>query len=280
MIRIVTDSTCDLPKGWFGTYDLHAVPINIHFGQETYLEGENIDPSTFYRKVAEGRVFPKTSQPSVGQFLTAYRKVAKPGDQILSIHVTGKLSGTVRSAEMAAAELRGEMDVTVFDSLCGSAAMGYMCVEAAEMARKGKGLSEILHRLQEIRPRVRIFLALENLEYARRSGRVGALGAALASMLNVKPIIVLNEGKLEAKERVRTRKKALDRIVEMMEEAVGTKAPVNMAVIHAEIPKEAQDLLERSKNTFNCREIFASDLATSIAVQLGPGTLGLVGYQV
>lgn len=280
MIRIVTDSTCDLPKDWLKTYDLHIVPININFEKESYLEGQTIDPPTFYRKVAEGSVFPKTSQPSVGQFTTVYRKVAKPGDQILSIHVTGKLSGTVRSAEMAREELKGEMEVQVFDSLCGSAAMGYMCVEAARMAGQGKSLSDILRRLEEIRPRVRIFLTLQNLEYARRSGRVGALGAALASLLNVKPIVALEDGLLEAKEKVRTRKKAVDRMIEMMAESIGTSAPVNLAVIHAEAHGEAQELAEESRNVFKAKEFFISDMATSLAVHFGPGTLGLVGYQL
>ncbi|MBI2846144.1 MAG: DegV family protein [Chloroflexi bacterium] len=280
MIRIVTDSTCDLPQDWFQTYNLHVVPINIHFGQEAYLEGQTIDPPSFYRKVAAGSEFPKTSQPSVGQFTTAYRQVAKPGDQILSIHVTGKLSGTVRSAEMAREELKGEMDIQVFDSLCGSAAMGYMCVEAAQMAGEGKSMAEIIRRLEEIRSRIHIFLTVENLEYAKRSGRVGALGAALASFLNVKPIIVLEDGVLEAKERVRTWRKAVDRMVEMMGEAVGSSAPVNLAVIHAEAHDEAQKLAEDSRKLFNAQTFFVSDLATSIAVQLGPGTVGLVGYQI
>lgn len=280
MIRIVTDSTCDLPSDWLTTYGLHVVPINIHFEQEAYLEGQTIDPATFYRKVAEGDIFPKTSQPSVGQFTTAYRQVAQPGDQILSIHVTGKLSGTVRSAEMAREELKGELEVNVFNSLCGSAAMGYMCVESARMAREGKSIADILRRLEEIRPRVRIFLTLDNLEYARRSGRVGALGAALASLLNVKPIVALEDGLLEAKERVRTRKKAVDRMVEMMAQATGTSAPVNMAVIHAQIPGEAQQLAEEARKVFNPKEFFITELATSLAVHFGPGTLGLVGYQV
>lgn len=280
MIKIVTDSTCDLPADWFSEYDITVVPINIQFGTETYLEGITIDQSTFYEKIAKTGIFPTTSQPSVGQFTEVYHRLAKEADSIISIHVTGKLSGTCQSAEMAKAEVAEEVEVHVFDSLGGSAGLGFMCLEASRLSREGRSVEEILSRLEGMRERINIFLTLNTLEYVRRSGRVGALKFAFGSILNMKPVVVLEKGFLEAKENLRSRKKALNRLLELTEEAVGTSKPINLAVIHAQAPKEAEEMLERAKTIFNCQETFIADLATSLAVQFGPGTVGLVSYQV
>ncbi len=277
MLRIVTDSTCDLPADWYERYGIDVVPINIQFGAETFAEGVDIDRATFYRKIADAGSLPTTSQPSVGQFMEAYRRIAGDGDPILSIHVTGKLSGTTRSAEMAREELAGQAEIYVVDSLCGSAAMGYMCVEARQLAEEGLPAEEIVARLEARRPHINIFLTLDTLEYARMSGRVGTLGAALGSLLNVKPVVALEDGLLEAKERVRTRGKSLDRLLELMADRVGT-SPVKLAVMHAEAIEEAGALLEKAMDMFSADEGFVTDMATSLAVQFGPGTVGLVSY--
>ena len=280
MIKIVTDSTCDLPAHLMREYDIKVVPINIQFGSETFAEGVTIDPDTFYRRISVEGVFPTTSQPSVGEFVRAYRELAGEAATIISIHVTGKLSGTCQSAEMAKREVADQIEVQVFDSLGGSSGLGFMCLEAARLIQAGKSVEEIIGRLEVMRERISLILTLETLEYTRRSGRVGALKFALGSVLNIKPIIVLQEGILEVKENPRSRKKALSRLLELTEETVGTSKPVSLAVIHAQRPEEAQELLGRAKGIFNCQEFFTQDLATSLAVQFGPGTLGVVAYQV
>ncbi len=281
MIKIVTDSTCDLPPDYIEQHDITVVPVNIQFGDETYRDGVDIDRDTFYRKIDETGTIPTTSQPSVGQFLEVYKRLAEEGaTDIVSVHVTGKLSGTVRSAEMAAKEIADKVRVHVFDSLAGTSALGYMAVEAARAARAGATVREILKRLEVIRERVRLTLTLVDLRFARMSGRVGKLQSALASLLNMKAIIVLNDGILEMKEKIRTTRRATERMLEIMVEELGTTEPVNMAVVHAIAPEEGRQLLEKVKNTFNCKELFLTDLATSLAVHFGPRTLGLVGYRI
>ena len=280
MIKVVTDSTCDLPQELIEQHDITVVPVNIQFGNETYRDGVDIDRDTFYRKIEEMGVIPTTSQPSVGQFLEVYRKLASQADDIIYIHVTGKLSGTCQSAMMAAKEVADQVRVHVFDSLAGTSGLGYMAMEAARAARAGASMEQILKRLEEIRERMNLFLTLVDLRFARMSGRVGRLQSALASLLNVKAIIGLEDGLLEMRQRVRTTARAIERMVEMMVEAVGTKDPVNMAVVHAQAPEEGRKLLEKVKTIFNCQEIFLADLAASLAVHFGPGTLGLVGYKV
>jgi DegV family protein with EDD domain len=277
MIRIVTDSTCDLPDEWMKEHNIHVVPIHIQFGTETFRDRETIDKATFYGRIAREGALPKTSQPPPGDFIEAYRKLAAEADEIISIHVTGKLSGTCASAKMAAESVADRIKVHVFDSLAGSSILGYMCLEAAQMVQAGKSAAEILKRLEVTRPRANIFLTLANLKFAQMSGRVGKLQGALASLLNVQPIVRLEDGLLDMAERVRSRKKSVERIIEMARERVGD-APVHLAVLHAEAFDEGTELLEQAKRVFKYREAFVHDLALSLAVQFGPGTLALSTY--
>lgn len=281
MIRIVTDSTCDLPQRYIDRHGIRVVPIVIFFGEEVFLDGVTIDGPTFYRMIEERQVLPKTSQPSPGDFATVYREIAasESVDHILSIHVTGKLSGTCRSAQMAADMVKDEVAVEVFDSLGGSAGMGYMCVEAARMAEAGASLQDIVARLEYIRGEVNLFLALAELRFAQMSGRVGRLQGTLASLLDVKPIIFLEDGIIDARERVRTRRRAIERMLELTAERVADH-PINLGVVHAGAHEEAAALLSKAQAMYNCQECYVSELALGLAVQFGPGTMGIVTYRV
>ena len=280
MIKIVTDSTCDLPPEFFRQYEIAVVPINILFGSESYLDGVTIDRATFYRKIEELGIVPKTSQPSAGQFEEAYSRLADQGaTDIISLHVGAKMSGTFQSAEMAKEMVAGRVRVHTFDSAGGSAGMGFMVLEALRMVGAGKTVADILARLETIRPRINILLTVRDLRFAQMSGRIGKLQASLSSLLHIKPIIVLRDGLLSVGDKVRTQSKAVDQMVKLMTERVGTLAPVNLAAIHAEAPEAAQALLERARILFDCRESFVTDLAASLAVHFGPGTVGLVAYQ-
>jgi len=282
MIKIVTDTTCDLTPAMWKEYDITPVPINIQFGTENYHEGVDIDHELFYRKIEELGIIPTTSQPSVGEFAEVYRRLAREegADTIISAHVTGKLSGTYQSAQMAAQEVSDDVKVYAYDSMAGAALLGLMCMEASQMARAGKSPEEIIARLDEIRSRMSVLLVLENLEYSRKSGRVGGLKAALASLLNVKPIINLEDGLLDVSESVRTRKKSLDRLLEIAEERVGFSNLINMGVVHARAPEVGQEMLDRATERFSCQEAYVTDLCASLTVHFGPGTIGLCFYEV
>lgn len=278
MIRIVTDSTCDLPEARLAKLGVVVVPININFGMQEYHEGEDLGYGDFCRLVDELGQVPTTSQPSPGRFAATYRELAAQGATvILSLHVTGKLSGTVQSATVAADMVKDEVDVRVFDSLAGSAGMGFMVLEALDLLERGAGAEEVLARWTAIRGTLRIFFALDTLKYAWMSGRVGALQSTLAALLQVKPIIVLNEGALILGERVRTRKAAMDRLLDLAAAAMGDQ-PVNLAIVHAEAPAAAASLLAAAQASFHCHTVFTAHLATSLVANLGPGTLGVVVY--
>ncbi len=278
MLRIITDGAADLPPKWEKEFGIDIIPINIHFGEKTYLQFTEMGFEDFYNMVGKTKDFPKTSQPTPHQFVEFYKKIAEPGDTILSMHVTSKLSGTYASAVAAAEEVKDINNVVTFDSEGGSMGLGYMCRTARQMERAGKSVEEIVQHLEALREKVLIILTLDTLEYAKRSGRVGTLSAALASVLNVKPIAVLKDGVIDMVDKVRTRRVALEKVLQMGEEAYGGDQPVYMAVVHARDAKSGQSLLDEAEKRFNVKDSVMTDLSISLAIQFGPGTLGLVLY--
>lgn len=281
MIRIVVDSTCDLPAESLEQHNISVVPINIQFGAESYEDGVTLDRAGFYAKVEELGTLPTTSQPSAGQFAERYRRLAEGGaTDIISVHVTAKLSGTLQSAELAKEMVEGQVRVHPFDSACASAGLGFMAVETARMADRGSSVAEILARLETMRAQMNLVFTLKELRFAQMSGRVGKLQGSLASLLDIKPIVLLEDGIVDVIEQVRSRRKAIDHLLEIMVERVGSSVPVNLAVIQADTPQEGHQLLERARSLFNCRETFVTNLTTTLLVHLGPGTLGLIAYPV
>ena len=279
MLRIVTDGAVDLPQEWYEQYDIQRIPINIHFGEEkTFIQDEELSMDEFYKLVdSKSLPHPKTSQPSPHQFVEFYKKIAQPGDTILSVHITSKLSGTYASSVAAAGEVKGTYNVVSVDTLSGSMATAFMCRSARQMERAGKSVDEIVKFIEGVRSKAMIILTLENLDYARRSGRVGTLSAALASVLNVKPIAVLKDGLVEMTDKVRTRKAAIARVLELAKEPYGD-APVHIGVVHARDIASGQMLMEEAKKVFNVKESFLTDLSISLAINFGPGTVGIILY--
>lgn len=273
MIKIVTDSTCDLPNGWLTRHNITVVPVNIQFGQETFREGIEISPEMFYQRISEAGVLPTTSQPSVGEYCRVYETLVADGSEILSVHLTSKLSGTWQTAQLAAKQLANKASITVVDSFTGSVGLGLMVKGAVELATAGYSTKEIAARLETRRAQIHVFIMLKDLRYARMSGRVGRIRESLASLLNLKPIIGVADGALVSLDRVRGQKYGLERMVTLAVEAVGD-TPVNVGVSHAVCPPQAKTLLAQISARLNCRETFVAELATSLAVHFGPGTVG------
>jgi DegV family protein with EDD domain len=277
MLRIMTDGAVDVPPAWEKEYDIQIIPINMHFGEKTFLQYVDMDFDAFYKEVGTNKNHPKTSQPSPHQFTEYFKKNYQKGDDILSIHVTSKLSGTYASCVIAAQELKGEYNVTPFDSASGTMGTAFMCRTARKMANAGKSMEEIVKHLETMRGRTHIVLTLDTLEFAKRSGRVGTLSAALASVLNVKPIARMQDGLVHMVEKVRTRKAALARVIEMGREIVGDQ-PVAIGVVHARDLESGKFLLDEAKKKFNVKESEMTDLSVSLVINFGPGTVGLVLY--
>lgn len=277
MLHIVTDGAADFPQGWLERYRVAVIPINIQMKGRTYLQGVDVNDEDFYRFVEQEQVIPKTSQPSPQQFVAFYRRIAQPGDTVLSLHVTSRLSGTFHSAIQAAKELADEIKVVPFDSLGGSAGLAFMCRDARVMADAGATLEQILARLAWLRERISVVLTLDNLTYARLSGRVRATQALAASLLRVKPVVELRNGFLDMVDKVRTRSRSLEAVVQRVKAKMGA-SPVHVAVVHARAPQAAQWLHERVRQVFNVRELITTNLSIAVACHLGPGTAGVVAY--
>jgi len=279
MLKVIADSTCNLSQEIIDEYDIRIAPIPIQFGDETFEEGVDIDRDLFYKKIEETGIMPTSSQPTPAWFGRYYKELHQQGHSILVITITGKHSGTFNSATVAKS-LAPEADVHVFDSKSISLGTGWMVLEAVRAIKAGVAQSDVVSRIEAIRERARLFMTPATLKYLQMSGRVGTLQGALASLLSIKPIIQLKDGLLEVRENVRTRGKALDRIVDRLEEAVGTTAPVNLAVIHARAREEGLSVLDRAKDVFNIQETLFGDLVASLAVHGGPGIIGIFAYPI
>lgn len=279
MLRIVMDSAGEIPEEWRLEYEVEVIPVNIQFEDKTYQQGVDLSNDDFYRLADSSGVIPKTSQPTPQQFVEFYQRIARASDTVLSLHVTGKLSGTLNSAILAAQELKNQLNIIPFDSGSGSAALGFMCREARQLDRAGASIQIILARLNTIRQNVHVILTLDTLEYARRSGRVKALPAALAALIKIKPIIILKDGALDMKERVRTRQRAINRVLEIIHQRVDNRL-VNVAVVHSQSLEVARQLMHKVKETLHVNEAIISDLSIGVAANLGPGTVGIIAYAV
>jgi DegV family protein with EDD domain len=277
MIKIVIDSTADVPKALQEQYDMRVVPINIQFAQETYREGLDMDRPTFFRELEV--CMPTSSQPAPGQFVEVFKPLVAQGHSVITVVVTSKHSGTYQSAMLAKAMLP-DADIEVFDSLSISMGTGYHALAAARAAEQGKSMAETLQLLEGIRARTNLYFTPATLKYLQRSGRVSNLAGTLLSLLSVKPIIKTENGTLAVCEKIRTRTRSLDRLVELTAEAVGTTEPVKLAVIHAEAHQEAEALRVRLEKDFHCDEMHVVDLACSLTVHGGPGIIGIVSYKV
>lgn len=279
MLRIVIDGAADIPPEWASKYDIQTLPLHVRFGEETYTPGPGFSKDDFYRLVDEKKIIPKSSLPSIGQIKDFFYTVAKKGDTILSINISSKLSGTCGTVQMAAGELVNDFNIVVFDSMAGSAAQAFMAREARLMDCAGAAMPEIMRRLEWIRQHINIIFTINTLEFAYLSGRINALQKLVVAALNIKPIIVLNEGLLDISDRVRTRKKSIERVLQKLYERIENK-PVNLAIVHAADPQSAEALLDQVRSMFNIREFFVAELSIPVAVNLGQGAVGLVAYPV
>jgi DegV family protein with EDD domain len=279
MLKIVMDSAGEIPQEWRSEYDVDVIPVNIQFENKTYQQGVDLSNDDFYRLADSTGVIPKTSQPTPQQFVEFYQRIAQASDTILSLHVTSKLSGTFNSAILAAQELKDKLRIIPYDSGSGSAAMGFMCKEARQLDRAGATLQAILARLDAIRQNVNIVLTLDSLKYARRSGRVKALQAALAALVKIKPVIILKDGALDVGEKVRTRQRAINRVLEIIHQRVDNRL-VNVAVVHSQSLEAAKQLIMKVNETLHVNEAIISELSIGIAANLGPGTIGIIAYAV
>lgn len=279
-IRIVTDSTADLSPQIRQQYGIEMVPLTVHFGSETFLDGVTMDSEAFWRKLRESPHHPSTAQPSPGDFLEVYRRIHAEGEEILSIHISGNLSGTVGSAQVAA-QMLPEARIAVVDTRSVSMGIGMVCIEAARLAREGKPVDEIVPVIRGICDRMHIFFTIDTLEFLQRNGRIGRAQALLGGLLGIKPILQVDrDGFIAPADKVRGRSRVLPRTLELMQERVPAGRRIKVAVLHARAPADAQALLDEIGRVYEIAEHYVGEIGAVVATHGGPGTLGAAFYEV
>jgi DegV family protein with EDD domain len=275
-VRIVTDSTCDLPAETIARYGIHVIPLYINVGNQGYLDGIDISRGEFYTRLPFFPTHPSTAVPSTERFIAAYHALADEGaSEVLSIHISTTLSGVLNVASVSAQETT-YTHVTVFDSRQLSLGTGFLVETAAKMAAVGNSIAEILHTLNEQVKRIRVFAALDTLEFLKRSGRMNRYLAGLATLLQIKPIMTMHDGK-PGSERVRTQDRALKRVVEMLAEA-GPMERVAMVHTHASQEILAQ-LHSMAAHLLPLGPILTVDITPVIGAHIGPGAVGFAVVQ-
>lgn len=275
-IRIVTDSNCDLPKDLVNQYGITVVPLYINIGTDSYLDGVEISREAFYQGLPTFRMHPTTSVPSPGQFLEAYQRLANEGaTQILSIHISKTLSAVANSARLAA-EGTDTVVVTVYDSGQLTLGTGLQVVAAAQAAAEGRTVEEILRMLEELGPRIHVFAVLDTLEFMRRSGRLSRFQFGLGSLLQVKVIIMMHDGEVSI-ERVRTRKRAVERMIALVRELLPLE---ELAVVHTHSPSQAAALREQAAALFPGNQVpLFAEVTPVIGAHIGPGAVGFAAVR-
>ena len=276
-VTIVTDSTAGLPADLAARHGLRVIPVWVHSGERSYRDGVDLMPNQFYPMQAGAPALPTTSQPSVGEFLEVYRELAREAEAIVSVHISTELSGTVASA-LAARQMFHDVPVHVVDSRSTSIGLGLIALAAAHAAAAGQDGKQVAAAAKRLVPRTNVIFVVDTLEYLRKGGRIGGAAALAGSLISVKPILHIHEGRIDALDKVRTRRKALDRLMGIIAERVRGTGPIHAAVVHAAAPAKAKALSDRLARAFDCAELHVAEFSPAIGAHVGPGTVGVAFY--
>ncbi|GLI84171.1 hypothetical protein ANABIO32_18710 [Rossellomorea marisflavi] len=275
-IKIVTDSTADLSEDMIGELDIQVVPLSIFIEGETYLDRVDLSPEMFLEKMKASDELPKSSQPSAGVFAELYDELGKDGSKVISIHMTGGMSGTVRSAE-SAAEIT-DTDVTVVDSRFISRGLGFQVIEAARLAREGKGVEEILKAITEIREKTQLYVVVDTLENLVKGGRIGKGKAMIGSLLNIKPIASLAGGEYTPVAKVRSHTQVVKFLVQQFMEDVKGKTIKGVGLCHADGLALAQNLKSKIAEKTGYDQFDIGVTTPIISTHTGIGAIGFTYY--
>ncbi len=271
-IRVVTDSTSDLPAELAQRWHITVLPCYVIQGDVTYKDGVDLSHDQFYRLLTSGSRPPTTAQPSTADFQQVYQELLDQGHQIISIHVSGKLSGTLNSAEQAKASLAEAAPIEIIDSQLASIPLGLAVVAAAEQAEQADSYQQVAGKVRQDLPLTHCFFLLDTLEYLQKGGRIGRAQAFLGSMLSVKPILKLQEGEAHPVERPRTWDRGVRRMLELVREL----APVRkLAVIHSTDPERAAVLREQLSDLLPADQVISTRFGPTLGTYLGPNALGV-----
>ncbi|MEM8861543.1 MAG: DegV family protein [Chloroflexota bacterium] len=272
-VAVVTDSTSCLTPELIEKYNIHVIPLLVNWDEESLKDGIDITPDQFYSRLSKSSSMPATSQPSAGEFVELYEKVAESAESIVSIHISSELSGTYQSA--LAAQGMVEVPVELIDSRTTATPLGMMVIEAAKAVANGATAAEAGDAAKALIGNASIYFVVDTLEFLHRGGRIGGARRMIGSILNVKPILTIDDGKVESHASVRTKKKAMKAMIDTVTEKLGGKSPKYIGVIHSSAADEAAKLSSMMETQFGSAEVIEADLTPVIGTHVGPRCVGL-----
>jgi len=273
-VAIVTDSTSYIPKELVKKYNIAVAPQILIWGGETFEDGVDIQPEEFYNRLKKASVMPTTSQVTIAAFHQIFQQLVDEGCEVLAVLISKLVSGTIDSAIQARDMLPGA-PIEIVDSRSTAMALGFQVLSVARLLEQGASMAEAKALAEKSIEHVGVVFAVDTLEFLHRGGRIGGGQRFLGSALNIKPILELTGGRVEAVERVRTRRKSLLRLVEIVEERIGGRKPVRLASLHANAPEEAREILEIANQRIGAIETVFSEVSPVVGTHAGPGTVGL-----
>ena len=273
-VAIVVDSTAYIPEELIKKYQIHVIPQILHWGKHSFLDGIDIKPTDFYQRLQVASVIPTTSQPSAGEFTDFLKELSKKADSILAILISDKLSGTLDSAYSAKDMLPG-VQIEIVDSMSTSMGLGWIALAAARAAGQGKPFEDVVQLTQSLVPKSRVVFIVDTLEYLHKGGRIGGAKRLMGSVLSVKPLLHLQDGRIEPLASPRTKQKAVAQMLGIIEDEIKGQNNVRMAIINALADEEASRLLEVIQERFSPIELIQADMSPVIGTHVGPGTVGV-----
>ena len=265
-----------MPKECIQQYNISVTPLSVIWGNEICRDGVDILPGEFYKRLVDSKIMPTTSQVTPAAMQSTFQTLLEQGYNVLGIFLSSKISGTVQSAMQARDRIAGAQDkIVIVDSLGTTMAMGLPVLTAARAAQAGEALAACQKIAEQACANSGVLFVVETLEFMRRGGRIGGAQALLGTVLNIKPVLEMREGRIEAVEKVRTKQKAIRHMLDVVGERLKSQSPISLAVTHASAEAEALSMLETARARFNPIETFSCPLSPVIGAHVGPGTLAL-----
>lgn len=278
-VAVVTDSTAYLSPDALDGLQVPVIPLWLIWDEDRYRDGVDIDPEAFYERLQDARTFPTTSQPSVGEFVDFYRRVADEmaTDTIVGAFISSGISGTVSAARSAKKQVP-ELNITVIDSRSTAMGLGFVTLAAARVAAAGGAVEDVVAAARRVRENLTVLFVVDTLEYLHRGGRIGGAKRLLGSALNIKPLLDLESGRVEPLCQVRTKRRAVKRLLNVASERLDGAAMAEACVVDIDAPEEGDDLIQRVADRFAPDQIYRSAVSPVIGAHAGPGTVGLGFY--
>jgi DegV family protein with EDD domain len=275
MIAIVTDSGCDLPEELLRRFKIRVVPLSVTFGDQTFLAGVELENRGFYRMLSEAKELPKTSQPAAGDFLQVYQELTESSYEVLSIHMSEQLSGTLASARAAQQMMADGSKVSIVDSRSVSVGLGLIVLVAAEEAERGTSLDDVVALLGKMIAEMRIAFVVDTLENLHKGGRIGGASALIGTLLNIKPILCVKDGRIEPMDRVRSRRKAIHYLLDFMEAGTRDLTRPLLGVAHCMAEDDAAYVQRELKVRCPSDQVVLMEIGPIVATHGGPGLVGV-----